>query len=351
MPRTAPATVRDALTDYRAVKRGQYSTNTWEAHEGALSRWETWLYLDIQPNVYLTDVDDRHMVRYFDRLRPPAFAPSTFNNYRQYLCAFWNYCREEGWVHANPMRHVRPMTVPRRVRLQLSATELQMMLDGADPRDRVGLALGMNTGLRGGDIAALTVSSPDFTTSRLTAWVEKTDEEIVLPMTSDLRDELLSWLDYYATYHGLTVAQLPNDWTLMPPAQGVSFNVNNPELGRRVIYKPHQRFKHPEVIVHRALARLGYPTHKEGFHTLRRSAARVVFEAAKAAGDPDPIAIPQTLLNHKSRRTTELYLGVSVEKSRLDDMLRGKSFLADAIARDRAAIEGDADVDRVLRRA
>lgn len=326
--------LNDALADYYRVRRGRYSVSTWRSMEGQLEKWRTWITKETQGNVPLEAVanpDDRYMERYFNRLRPPAYSPRTFNNYRQYFLLFWGYCIDEGWVRVNPMRHVDPVRVPKYVRLQLSAQELLRMLDDATPRDRVALALGMNTGLRGGDIAALKVGDVNLTNNTLTAYVEKTDEELEIPVTAELRSELLRWFKAYADLMGLEDwTTLPNDWTLVPPAQGVSVQPGVSGAAYRAVYKPHRRYRHPETIVHRALERLGYPKQKEGFHTLRRSAARVWFDQAVRDGVGDPIRIPQTLLGHKSRATTEIYLGVTRDKQVLGEMMRGKSVLHEA---------------------
>jgi integrase len=325
-------TLNDALRDYYTQRKGRYSASTWHAHEGQLERWRTWITRETQPNVYLDDIDERHMVRYFDKLRPPAVAPSSFNNYRQYLRSFWLYCREEAWVQTNPMRHVDAMRVPKRVRLQLSADELLALLDGAGPRDRVALAVGMNTGLRGGDIAALTVGSVNLGNDTLLAWEEKTDQETLLPITADLRPELLRWFQHYAEACDIPDwRKLPNHWTLIPPARGAALNVHDPSAGFRVAYKTTARYRHPETIVHRALERIGHDTHREGFHTLRRSAARELYNLAVRDGIGDPIRIAQALLNHKSQKTTEIYLGITHEKELRDGMMRGKAFLSRSV--------------------
>lgn len=325
-------TLSEALADYTAQRRGRYSPSTWAAHEGQLEQFRTWIVREYQPNVYLSDVDERAMVRYFNRLRPPAYAPSTFNNYRQYLAQFWNYCRAEGWVSVNPMRHVDALRVPRRIRLQLSADELLRMLDQCEnPRDRAALAIGMNTGLRGGDIAALTIGSVNLGNNTLLAWEEKPDQESLLPITAELRAEILRWFPIYAAAMGLaSMNDLPNHWTLVPPAQGRALNVADLTQGFRVAYRPERHYAHPEQIVQRALARLGHPTRQEGFHTLRRSAGREIYELAVREKVGDPIRIAQALLGHKNQRTTELYLGITHELRQRDELMRGQSFLTRA---------------------
>jgi integrase len=242
---------------------------------------------------------------------------------------FWKFCLGENWVERNPMRHVDPAPVVRRPRLQLSAQELLAMLDAAEPRDRVALALGMNTGLRAGDIMALKVGDVNLSNNMLTAFIQKTSKYDDIPISSELRDELIRWFSHYGEAMGLADWQrdLPNEWTLVPPMHYQANNVWKPEMGGQVVYRPAARYTHPETIVQRALAKLDYPTKGEGFHTLRRSTARRFYELALAENISDPIRMAQALLGHQRRNTTEIYLGLTVEKEMRDDLLRGKSFL------------------------
>lgn len=331
MRRIDPRTVNEAIQDYYDQRSARYAESTWEAHERQIEAFRGWVSRpgELGANCLLTDVDERTMVRYFNRLRPPILSGSSFNNYRQYLMQFWKFCLGEGWVDRNPMRHVDPAPVIRRPRLQLSAQELLAMLDGADPRDRVALALGMNTGLRAGDIMALKIGDVNLSNNILTAFIQKTSKYDDIPISAELRDELFRWFAHYgeATGLGNWETDLPNDWTLVPPMQYQAANVWKPELGGRVVYRMTGRYTHPETIVQRALERLGHPTKGEGFHTLRRSTARRFYELALAEEIPDPIRMAQALLGHQRRNTTELYLGLTVEKEMRDDLLRGKSFL------------------------
>jgi integrase len=343
-------TLNSALADYYAQRQGRYSDSTWRAHEGQLEKMRAWVTRDTQPNVWLVDVDERIMVRYFNRLRPPAYSPSTFNNYRQYVRQFFAYCVGEGWMRTNPMRHVDPMRVPKRIRLQLSADELLRMIDDCEnPRDRVALAIGMNTGLRGGDIAALTVGAVNLGNNTLLAWQEKPDEETLLPVTAELRVELLRWFPIYAQAMALDDwMDLPNHWTLCPPAGGRAVDVTDLSKGFRVVYRPERRYTHPETIVQRALERLGHPTRQEGFHTLRRSAGREIYDLAVAERVGDPIRIAQALLGHKNQKTTELYLGITHERTQRDELMRGKSFLTRV--RDAAVADAPASLEGQQRR-
>jgi integrase len=334
-------TLNDALSDFYEVKLGGLSPNTRRQYEATLERFRGWVTRETQPNVYLQDIDDRMMVRYFNRLLPPGHSPQTYNNYRQVLKKFWDFCRGEAWIGVNPMRHVDPLKVPRLPRLMLSADEMIRMQLEAKPRDRIALAIGANCALRAGEITALTIGSVNLGDDLLAIYRAKTKEADLLPIPTELRVELLRWMHHYAETMGIPFDALPNTWRLVPPLQSTAVSPHDSTLGRRETYVPHRELKHAERIVIRALAKLGHPTHREGFHTLRRSTLRVAHDLSVADGNPDALRIAQAWAGHKNQATTELYIGISRDKQRRDDMLRGRSYLTRAVAAQEARRQVD----------
>lgn len=326
MPQTI--TLNSALLDYYDTRLKRLAPNSRRGAEQALERMRSWLVKETQPNVYLSDIDDRLVVRFFNRLLPPGHQASTYNCYRQRCWAFWSFCCGEGWIQVNPMRHVDRLPQPKRVRLLLSPDEMQQMLDDASPRDRFCLALGMNTALRSCDISRLTIGDLNLGNNTLQVYIAKSRTEDVLPVTAELREEALRWLPEYGKLAGVEWRQLPNVWPLVPALQ----TAPAPGAVRTMVTTVNAGVPlwHLERIVQVALGRLGHPTKGEGMHTLRRSALRALFDLAGADGIGDPIRIPQALAGHKSRNTTELYLGITYEKQQRDDMLRGRSFLGRA---------------------
>lgn len=354
---TSQRTLSECLIDYMEARSARYSPSTWEAHERVLCKMRDWLIRpsELGPACLLRDVDERTMVRYFNGLRPPRLSGSSFSNYRQYCMMFFKFCLAEGWIDRNPMRHVDPAPVVKRPRLQLSAQELLAALDGANPRDRIALALGMNTALRANDIMALKVGDVNLSNNELSAYIKKTKKHDIIAICLELREELIRWFDHYAQTMGLGdwMRDLPNGWTLVPPMHFQAANVWRPELGGRIVYQPEATYTHPERIVQAALERLGHPTKGEGFHTLRRSTARRFYELAIEKGVRDPMRMPQALLGHTRRETTEIYLGMTIEREMRDELLRGKSFLravADGEIRDRSGGE-DGPAGAVVRSA
>lgn len=346
----AEMTLNTALENYYHRRQDRYSPATWRAHEQQLEKFREWMTKRTTPYMLLTDVEDRDVSDYFKRVRAQGVAASTHNNYRQIVKMFFAFCVAESWIRTDPSRHVDPMPVRRTVRLKLTAGELMAALEGATPRDRAALALGMNTALRAMDVMTLKVGDAALDDGWLSAWNEKTNTEDTLPITAELHTELVRWMQHYAQTMGVDKwPDLPNGWTLVPPVQWLAHNPHDPKGPGRYRYCHDRVIRHPELIVHRALERLGHPTKGEGFHTLRRSAARVVHDLAASDGDvhTPAIRIAQALLGHKHQATTEIYLGLTVEKQARDELLRGKSFLGRAAtaAQVKAAGVNDDDLE------
>lgn len=60
-------------------------------------------------------------------------------------------------------------------------------------------------------------------------------------------------------------------------------------------------------------------------HTLRRSAARALFDRLATEGYDGALRLVQAMLHHAQSSTTEHYLGLTLDKKRRDDIIRGES--------------------------
>lgn len=334
-------TLNEALEDYARQRFERYAKSTRDGHEGFLERWRKWVTAELGPYCLLLDIEDRMMTRYYSRFRPPNRSANSFNNYRQYGKQFFDYCRGEGWITVDPMRHIDPLTPPQIQRLQLSAGELRRGVEMlTEPRDKVGIMVGASTALRAGDCMALQVGSVDLEGDRLFAYIQKTKKSIELPVTADLHNALITWFKHYAAATGIDDwTKLPNDWTLIPSAHYTAHNPWKPELGGIVRYNVTSTYSHPEFIVHEMLRKLGHKTKGEGFHTLRRSAGRILHDVAVQMGYPDALRLVQALYDHKDIQTTQRYLGLTPEKLRLRDLMKGQDILGKAIEMDNGEVE------------
>ncbi|HUX71501.1 MAG TPA: tyrosine-type recombinase/integrase, partial [Cellulomonadaceae bacterium] len=255
--------------------------------------------------------------------------PTSWNKVRSRLRTFFEFCSRRGWVDQDLLIDIRPKRVVREQRLQLTAGELQQLLGVPDPRERALISVAMNTGLRASTITSLRVKDVDLQSGSLHVVVTKSAYEDQLPITSDLDRELGSWLITYAQEIGRPLA--PDDYLV--PSRGLRRNrmIDGRWTGSWGDLEPNVRIVHAAAIIKRALERqLGITTVKgEGIHTVRRSVARIVFEQASSQGHDGALRVAAALLGHSSTAATEIYLGVSADRRKRDDLMRGRSLFPD----------------------
>lgn len=265
----------------------------------------------------------------------PAVSASTHNQYRSRLKMFFTWCIQRGYMKSDVMVHVQPMKVQKRTRIRPGAMTLLELLDAADnPRDRAYIALAMNTGLRQADARQIRVGDVDLEDGWLSTEIRKTRGADEKPITLELHRELTTWLTIYANDIG---RPLRDDDYLFPRRTGglVSHYVydewGNPKAVRHPLHWVTDKYvRETHLIVQKALKSIGIPTYREGTHTIRRSVARLYFDSVAAEkGDSAALRETAAFLNHSSTSTTEIYLGITIEKERRDKRLRGKGFLTE----------------------
>lgn len=314
----------------RITNEGQSDTSVRTAMY-ALTRFRKTVATRQRPNPWLHEITPEQVDDYCfgpDGIRQ-GIAAISFNRYRSVLKLFFEYAVTMRWCDLNPMDGISPARpdMPKS-RLLLNAGELLALLDlASNPLERCALSLGMNTGLRGNDIRRLTIFDVSLASGVIQTEIRKTRKLDVKPITMELHVELETWLDTYAQYMGLPSRQdLPNEWLLIPSYR----NPAPKETARHVHPRPTQIHTKPWLLVKRPLERLGYPTKQEGFHTLRRSSARALFETLRTSGEgrDHALMIVKDFLNHASVTQTEHYLGLNQERVLRDTLLKDQPFLS-----------------------
>lgn len=281
---------------------------------GALALWG---------NIYVASIGSRHVDRLFAERE---WAPRTMNSNLGYLRTFFGWCRNQGYMplHVDPCYGWSSQTVPNVDSLRLPVEEFGLLLDALDhPRDRAQIAAGLFLFLRGGELTGLTVGSLDFKHHTVRVWREKTKDEDQMPMCSELETELLPYLTWYRSRHGI----LRDDWFLFPAR--IKFEVNLPD--RPADMRPTDRQTHPYRVAQRALSELGYDTKREGEHTLRRSGARAFCDSLRAQGFDNALLKTAAMLGHRDVRQTQRYIGLNVERTHRNEALAGKPMFGDLL--------------------
>jgi len=318
VPRKPTPNLSDAVAQYLGSRRN-LATSTLLNDQAVLRKFARGVGIDREVGHLTPEQIEAHF-RTLDGHRA-----SSWNKARQRIGLFQVYGRNHGWVRGPDwFRDVPKRTVPAIERLRLSPIEL-VELPGLvqDPRDRALLAIAVNTGLRSGEIASLTIGDVDLDLAELYVYRSKSKRDDRLPITATLDRELRRWLTSYTEIVGPLDAKM-----LLVPGRHVpkyDAAVKGWGLGE---LNPRARIRKPHAVVQRALTAMNVETTwQEGLHTVRRSVGRAVFDHASASGHDSALRLTAALLGHKNVATTELYIGTDQDRRRRDDLLKAKDFL------------------------
>jgi integrase len=307
-------TVTSALLRYGGWRQGQgnYSANTWAGERPGLYQFSR-----VLGNPFVEDITQDDVGRWWDWL---DVADSTKATRLAQLRSFFDWCVRMGFRLTDPTRMIRAPRVQPVIRDRLTADELLSLLDVArTPRDRALLALGMNLGLRGGEIAGLSVGDVNWRDETIRVAIEKTNDIDDMPMTYELFSELAVWMAHYAANLGY----MPTSNAFLIPSQHIA-------PSGTVTYRPTQTCSEPFEVVKYALDQIGWDTKQEGVHTLRRSVARLYFDKVEASESFDSALLAtMTLLHHTRPETTLTYVGRDRATLARDRFLKGHRFLSE----------------------
>lgn len=347
-----PTQVRllDAVEEYLTFRQARCSAATVKNESFVLRRFAAW-YGDVQMRHLRPEkVADwffgpgglLHEHRTRDRRTRAPISASTVNYYRTRLSTFFVWARKRDYLRQDPLEQVEPLRVVKAPRLQV---EPSRMLDlpgkATNPRDRAFLALLINSAFRAKTATAIRVGDVDLDGLSVHVKVTKSHLEDMFPISGDLAPELSRWLHRYALDLG---RPLRSDDYLFPAKIATVYKWVTHEDGTKEKcrttsgWRPYSPMKNPERVVQDALRGVGVrQTVGEGVHTIRRSVARAYFDAMESLGYDHALRTVSALLHHKSTATTEIYLGLSSERRRRDQTLRGRPFLSAMTVDDNAA--------------
>lgn len=326
----AEPTIRDAVLEYLRVAGLNHTTNTVNNIRSQIVRFG--LYLD--PFDPIGGVTSQDVENYFiDEVQVRNQSAGAYNKVIGLLRGFFTFCASRGWVRTDLLTNVRKRQPQgKRPRLILSADELVALLGYAEnPRDRCMLAVAMNSAFRASELVGLTIADVDLAKGELRVHIVKSKTWDLFPITSELDAELRLWMTAYAAALQADGIELDGSMMLfparawqryLPDCDGELVRTDGPWQPHKVVYKP-------VTVVHRALKLAGYDELAfEGWHTIRRSLGRLLFDDANANGRDRALREVAAALHHKSTATTEIYLNMEVEREARDRRLRGQPFLS-----------------------
>lgn len=289
-------------------------------------------------NIQLKYLTSRHVDDFFLNCQRRGESHNTLNLRRNWLRKLSDLGRRRRFLTTDPVGHVRPFRGVPKSRLRIPVEKFPALLEAAhDPVERIVIALGLYQFHRGGEIAALRIRDVDLAgpiprISKINFKSKKLDR---LPISTELDQELRRWFLAYQEDQG---RPLDPEWYLCPARKkphpvrlpGGRYTVVYPGVGG--IYRPNRPIAQPHNVAKRVLERAGYSvrdevgtSNREGVHTLRRSGARAFYDRLRTdTTHDDANRTVQAMLGHATFATTEVYLGIDIDRSKRDELIAGK---------------------------
>lgn len=246
-------------------------------------------------------------------------SPSTYNLYFSALRNFFRWARQRKYIPIDfdPLVGQRVKKKPEVARFRVPMEEFPALLDAAaTPRDRMIIAIGLYLMVRESEARSIRLGDLNLHEGTVAVTVHKTKQFDLMPISSELDAELRQYLVWYAAQHG----KLEDDWYLIPQSKLTNrfqvFEMNPTKcLGSGGMSRPIQK----------AVTKLGYNADRVGMHTLRRSAAAAVFLEKTRMGYDGALRQVSAWLHHKSQRTSEIYIGIDIDKNTRNEETKAQS--------------------------
>lgn len=268
-------------------------------------------------DIKVTDVTATHIDGLLGNMLAERYAVGTVNNTQAGISAFAKWCRSRGYAPQDwdPIAGRRYVPTQQISRMYVPLHDFPKVLDAAlNPRDRALMALGLFTMARQSELVNLRVRDLDLTAGTLHIIVLKSYKVDTMPLPAELDAEMRRWMKAYQAELG---GAMDPDWFLVPAMEQEGFSTFR--------LAPDRKISRSEDIVRRVLTRAGYADKRMGVHTLRRSAARALFDELTGEGYDGALRLVSAMLHHQGSATTERYLGISIDRKRRDDRIAGRS--------------------------
>lgn len=270
-------------------------------------------------NIEVARLEARHLDESFARHN---WAASSRNSRLAQYKGFFSWCRARGYMRrdSDPAFGWKNTRVPKGNRLRIPAAEWPRLFSVVKhPTETIILATGLYLFLRASEQKLIQLKHIHLGQSEIDIYRTKTKTYDTMPITSEL--------DAYLREHIIFMARqgwASADNYLITSRMKMERNDKNQFVGGTGVFDASRPASAPHTIVQRVLGRAGYPTFKEGEHTLRRSGARAYFDTLVEQGYDGALRRVQSMLGHEHARTTELYLGLDLDRQTRNADLKGK---------------------------
>jgi len=316
----------DAINDYLAQRKIEgYAKSTLNNQRVILDRT-----LKVIGNLLLHNITDLH-IREVMAVAGQTRSARTRTNDHACLRQFFNWAAETKRMpkHSNPMAGSRPPRYSVEERRRVPVGQFPALMDSAKhPRDRMLIVLAIYLLARSVEITGIRLKDVrlDQGVIRITV-AKKSNGQVVtddMAIPKKLDAELRAYLQWYSS----EFPEMNPEWFLVPGISGPRFVSRYERTYGQMI--PWRRFRRPSAVINRCLASIGFAVRDEdgaslheGMHTLRRSAARALFDVLVKKGYDGALRRVQAMLHHKNASMTEHYIGIDLDRQQRNADMMG----------------------------
>jgi integrase len=252
----------------------------------------------------------------------------TLGKYRNDMKQFLSFVYRREWNPYGPeilLDGIREKsTKVNRNRYRMTRAELRQLISAAeDPRDIALICFVACTGVRISEALGMRYRDVSLNKGELYVYLPKVKQEVTYPLASDLEAALREWFTAYSTQ----VGRLKPSFYLFPTMRGRTYAKGGGHTPAG-LYNPTNPMQQPRLVLGPIAERAGVELEPgDGWHTVRRSFARILYDDCVAMGHDAALRIVQAALNHASVQTTERYLGLNLERQQFSRIMKGQPFL------------------------
>lgn len=241
---------------------------------------------------------------------------------------------------------------PRKPKHYIEVQDFPAMLNFADKRhaaDRAALAVCLYTLCRMGELSSIQLKDVDLVKGTIRIQRHKRNRWTDVTICPELFSELLRWLDQYAVECGYVPGYFPAeflmrehpDWYLIPRLAVTRTPGPYTPESHTYSLRPDTPTRRLETVVKGVLDDLRaadtrnseHPKGRnhlgEGMHTIRRSGARAMLDnLSEGLGHDRALLQVAIMLDHDDPQVTLLYIGVNIERDKLNEFLKTNSMYA-----------------------
>lgn len=311
----AKPTLEEAITEYlhHLTARGLAEGTVANRHDSLRA------LVKATGNVLAWNVTPKHMDRVFST--NSKWAPGTRNNRLTHYKQFFKWCRARGYMHRDndPAFGWSNVKVPHKDQMKIPVSEWGNLISMCKtPNERIVVATGLFLFLRGSEQQRLQLKHVHLDDLEIEVYRKKTTDWDVMPVSMELAGYLRDHMTYLATMN----APKPDHYLI--PTNYSPTSVEGRFIAGTGRVNPNKPFHRPYDVVKAVLARAGYPTYRQGEHTLRRSGARAYFDTLTDSGHDGALRQVQAMLGHEHAEMTERYLGLRHDRLKRNARIKGQ---------------------------